>query len=149
MKMQIEVLPNYRVAYIRRVGAYGAANYQTMEQLKKWAAEKDLLTGTSIILGISHDDPTATPPEQCRYDAAIVVADNPEKDTSVDAGVTRGGKYACFLVEHTTAAIQQAWSTIAEELLQHGLEPDNRPIAERYREELVSRHYCEICIPIK
>jgi DNA gyrase inhibitor len=149
MQMQIEVLPRYRVAYIRRLGAYGNANYQTMEQLKRWAAEKELVTGSSIILGISHDDPTVTPSDICRYDAAIVVAGKLEIDTAVDTGETAGGKYACFKVEHTAEAIQQAWSTIAEELLKHGLEADNRPIVERYREDLVSKHYCEICIPIK
>jgi DNA gyrase inhibitor len=149
MQMQIEILPNYRVAYIRRVGAYGAANYQTMEQLKQWAAEKDLLTETSIILGISHDDPTSTLAEKCRYDAAIVIADNLETDTSVAIGETAGGKYACFIVEHTAAAIVEAWSTAAEELIRHGLEADNRPIVERYKEELLSSHYCELCIPIK
>ncbi|QXE01076.1 GyrI-like domain-containing protein [Terribacillus sp. DMT04] len=149
MHMQIEVLPSYKVAYIRRVGAYGDANYQTMEELKQWAAAKDLFTGTSIILGISHDDPTSTPPEKCRYDAAIVFADNLENDTIVEAGRTAGGKYACFIVAHTAPAIQQAWSTIAEELLKHKLEADNRPLVERYREELVNRHYCELCIPIK
>ncbi|TWL18340.1 hypothetical protein CHCC16874_0534 [Bacillus licheniformis] len=43
MKFKIETLPNYRIAYMRRVGPYGPANIEVMERLKKWAKKKDLL----------------------------------------------------------------------------------------------------------
>ena len=34
MKFKVETLPNYRIAYMRRVGPYGPANIEVMEQLK-------------------------------------------------------------------------------------------------------------------
>lgn len=43
MKFKVDTLPNYRIAYIRRVGQYGPANIEVMEKLKKWAKEKNLL----------------------------------------------------------------------------------------------------------
>ncbi|HBI02613.1 MAG TPA: DNA gyrase inhibitor, partial [Paenibacillaceae bacterium] len=61
MNIQIETLPNYRIAYVRQVGPYGPANIQAMETLKKWARENDLIE-SSIILGIPQDHPETTPP---------------------------------------------------------------------------------------
>lgn len=43
MKFKIETLPNYRIAYMRRVGPYGPANIEVMERLKKWAKKKIFL----------------------------------------------------------------------------------------------------------
>lgn len=34
MKYKIETFPNYRIAYMRRVGQYGPANMEVMEKLK-------------------------------------------------------------------------------------------------------------------
>lgn len=147
--MKIETLPKHRIAYVRQVGPYGLTNVQVMGKLKDWAAAKNLISQTSIILGISHDNPETTLPENCRYDAAIVISDDYQIDEFVSESQLFGGKYAIYKVKHTAEDIQQAWSQIFPELSNHGYQIDDRPIFERYIGEMISNHYCELCVPIK
>lgn len=149
MQMTVETLPNYRLACIRQVGPYGPANVQAMQQLKRWAESNHLLTPTSIILGISHDNPENTVPENCRYDAAIVISPDYQIDNSVCESVLPGGKYAVFQVKHTAEDIQKAWGIIFTELANGSHQIDERSMVERYIVEMVANHYCEICVPIK
>ncbi|MFS0784270.1 AraC family transcriptional regulator [Bacillus sp. 1P06AnD] len=148
MEIRIESLPVYRIAYIRQIGPYGPANIQTMEQMKKWGAANNLLTRTTIIIGISHDNPETTLPEHCRYDAGIVVSDGYQLDHIVAETKLPGGKYAILMVKHTADDIQKAWGSLFAELADRGYRIDERPIFERYTEEMVSKHECEICVPI-
>lgn len=151
MNMNIEVIPSCPIAYIRQIGAYGERNVKTMEQLKHWAKANNLTNSKSVILGIAHDDPQTTPPENCRYDACIVLADQrfPTGD-KVQHGEIVGGKYAVFTVKHTAEALEQAWGEIFPVLSEYGYLPDTtRPILERYAAEQVEQHLCEICVPIR
>lgn len=149
MNIKIETLPKYRIAYVRQVGPYGPANVQPIQTLKKWATTKNLLSNASIILGISHDNPETTLPENCRYDAGIVISDDYQMDDLVNESKLCGGKYAIYKVKHTAEDIQKAWSEIFYELSNCGYQLDERPIFERYIGEMTSNHYCEICVPIK
>ncbi|PAE09580.1 DNA gyrase inhibitor [Terribacillus saccharophilus] len=148
MKVKIETIPTYPIAYFRRVGPYGAANYQTMQELKEWAAANKLLDDTSIIFGISQDNVETTDPQECRYDAALVVPADFQNDV-VLIGELTGGKYISFTVPHTVEAMQQAWGDIFLEISKLGYELDSRPTFERFTASMLKEHYCEICIPIK
>ena len=64
MTYQVEKMPASRVAYIRRVGAYGVENYALMVKLKEWGKANGLFTKSAIILGIAQDNPEATLPEK-------------------------------------------------------------------------------------
>ncbi len=150
MNMNIEIIPSCSIAFIRQIGAYGVKNNQTMEQLKHWAKANNRMSSKAVIYGIAHDDPQTTPPENCRYDACILVSDEhfPAGD-HVQHGEITGGKYAVFKVKHTAEAIEKAWVEIFPALSENGYCSDNtRPILERYSAEQVERHLCEICIPI-
>ncbi|WP_459500403.1 AraC family transcriptional regulator [Bacillus sp. C1] len=149
MNIKVEQLPKYRVAYVRQVGPYGPNNVLTMKKLKNWAKENDLFVETSIILGISHDNPETTNPENCRYDAGIVISTDYQIDEVVSEGELSGGKYAIYMVKHVAEDIQKAWTDIFSELLNCGYQIDSRPMFERYVKEKVDRDYCEICVPIK
>ncbi|PEB54078.1 DNA gyrase inhibitor [Bacillus pseudomycoides] len=148
MNMKVETLPQYRVAYVRQVGPYGPANMQAMEKLKKWAEEKDLIK-SAIILGIPQDNPKTTLPENCRYDACIVISEDYQIDDSICEGELSGGKYVIFKVKHTAEATQKAWAEIFPALHNSGYQIDNKPILERYTSEMINNHYCEICVPVK
>ncbi|MGG2093362.1 GyrI-like domain-containing protein [Bacillus sp. S13(2024)] len=148
MNMKIETLPKYRIAYVRQVGPYGPANIQAMEKLKKWAEEKNLVK-SSIILGIPQDNPETTPPENCRYDACIVISKDYQIDDSICESELSGGKYVICKVKHTAKDIQKAWAEIFPALHSGGYQIDNKPILERYTAEMINNHYCEICVPVK
>ncbi|WP_010276125.1 AraC family transcriptional regulator [Paenibacillus senegalensis] len=151
MKSEVETIPNYRIAYVRQTGPYGPANTQAMEKLKRWARDKKLLAQSSVILGIPQDNPETTPPEQCRYDACVVIPKDYliATDDSINEGELSGGTYAVFQINHTAEDIQNAWPGIFSELQKKRYQIDDRPILERYSEEMINSHLCEICVPVK
>ncbi|MEK4512021.1 AraC family transcriptional regulator [Paenibacillus sp. FSL K6-2524] len=148
MNINIETLPNYRIAYVRQVGPYGPANIQAMEKLKKWAKEKNLLTESTILLGIPQDNPETTLPENCRYDACIVISNDFQIDDSICESELSGGKYVIYELKHTAEEIQKAWTEIFPYLQTSGYQIDNKAIFERYIGDMIFNDYCEICIPI-
>lgn len=150
MDISIEMIPSYKIAYIRRTGPYGSENVQIMEQLKSWAREKNLFNENSIILGIAQDNPQFTEPKDCRYDTCLVVSDEFKVDDKyINFGKTISGKYCVFKISHTVDAMQKAWMKIFSELSKRNYEfDDRRPILERYAMHMINKHYCEICVPI-
>ena len=150
MTYQIEEMSKNRIAYMRRVGPYGESNYTLMKKFKEWAKANGLFTESAIILGISQDNPATTTPESCRYDVGVVVSEQfTTKDTDVNVAKLSGGRYAVFTIDHTTEAIQKAWSQIFVQLSAQGQQPDvSRPILERYIPAMIDKHLCEICVPV-
>lgn len=166
MEMRTETIPPFKFAYIRHIGPYGSGNVQTMQKLKTWAITNGLLHGNSIILGIAHDNPETTSPENCRYDTCLVISDNDctgneaagneaagneaTGNEDVGWGYIAGGRYSVFKISHTAEAVQQAWIEIFPETARHGYQFDEtRTVLERYAVEMVNSHYCEICVPVK
>ncbi|MEW9500314.1 AraC family transcriptional regulator [Jeotgalibacillus marinus] len=148
MNIKVETLPKYRIAYVRQVGPYGPANIQAMEKLKKWAEEKNLIK-SAIILGIPQDNPETTLPKNCRYDACIVISKDFQIDASICECELSGGKYFIYKVKHTAEDIQKAWAEIFPDLQNSGYQIDNKPILERYTNDMINNNYCEICVPVK
>lgn len=150
MDINIEMIPSYKIAYIRRTGPYGSENMQIMEQLKGWAREKNLFNESSIILGIAQDNPKFTEPKDCRYDTCFVVSDEFSANNKyINFGKIIGGKYCIFKIRHTVYAMQKAWMEIFSELSKRNYEfDDRRPIIERYAIQMINKHFCEICVPI-
>jgi len=149
MDIQVETMPAYRIAYVRQVGAYGPGNIRAMEMLKEWAKGNNLLTESAILFGIPQDHPETTPPENCRYDACIVISEDFLMDDSVSESELPGGTYATCKIGHTAEDIQRAWDTIIPFLQTSGYQMDNKPILERYIGEMVIQDFCELCVPIK
>lgn len=150
MKFKIENVPASKVAYIRKVGPYGEDNFKTMMKLKKWAKENKLMRD-SIIFARIHDNPMMTPPENCRYDACIVIEEDFKIErSSLKTDFIHGGKYAVLEIKHTEADVQKAWDYAFNAIAGKRINYDqSKPILERYKYELVKKNKCEICVPIK
>ncbi|MBZ5753577.1 AraC family transcriptional regulator [Metabacillus rhizolycopersici] len=148
MKFKVETLPNYRIAYVRRVGPYGPANIEVMEKLKKWAKEKNLLK-SAILLTIPQDNPETTLPENCRFDACIVISKDYQLDDSICESELSSGKHLIFEVKHTAEDIQKAYTDIFPTIQINGYQFDKKPILERYTGDMINNSYCEICVPVK
>lgn len=154
MDVRIENIPEYRIAYMRQIGPYGPNNIQLMQKLKKWAISRDLLNDSATILGIAHDNPEVTPPNNCRYDCGIVLSETYDLEQGINETTLPGGKYAIFSLEHTAEALLKAWNEIFSTWL-----PDSkyqisaRPVFERYTGSTVDvkiePDFCELCIPIE
>ena len=150
MDIKTEIIPAYKIAFIRKTGPYGPQNVQAMEQLKSWANENNLINENTIILGIAQDNPEITEPKACRYDTCLVVSEEFEADdNNINLGKIIGGRYCVFTTNHTAAAMEKAWREIFSELVKANYEFDTgRPILERYALKMINKHYCEICVPI-
>ncbi|WZX99992.1 GyrI-like domain-containing protein [Bacillus sp. FSL W7-1360] len=149
MDRNIEVLPLYHIAYIRQIGPYGPSNMKAIAQIKEWAQEKNLLTGSAIILGIARDNAKVTPPQKCRYDACIVLEHDHQIDHSLLYDELPGGQYMVFTLEHTATAVQEAWCNTFQVIEDNGYGIDDKPILERYTGEMIRQNKCEICVPVK
>lgn len=152
--MKIEQFREKTVAFIRRVGPYGAKNKEIMEQLKAWAQTNKLVDKDNMILAFIHDNPQTTLPQNCRYDVCVVLPPNwkQNKENEVTFKTTKEavGNYAVFTVTHTPLAMQQAWGEIFRELEENSyLLDEKKPIVERYQQEFVENHLCEICVPVQ
>lgn len=148
MKYRVETIPSYRIAYMRRVGPYGSANIEVMEKLKRWAEERNLLK-TATLFAIPQDNPETTLPENCRFDACIVIPKDYLVDDSIYEGELSSGEYLIYQVKHTAKDIQKAYEDIFPSLQSMGYKMDNKPILERYTDDMNNNLYCEICVPVK
>jgi AraC family transcriptional regulator len=140
MKVRIETLPTYRVAFMRNVGAYGGAGGvpQLWPRMAHWAASRGLWTDETICLGIARDDPSVTEPAQCRYDVAIVVPDDfalpPATDAEVGITDIPGGTFAVVDFVGTPDEAGQAWGRLFSAWLPgSGFQLDDRPCFDRGR----------------
>ncbi len=150
MKMKVENIPACTIAFLRRTGAYGEENHNTMNSLKAYAEENGLLDEGSIVLGIVMDDPEITEAEKCRYDACICVNNGyTPTDNKISVRTLPGGKYAVFEVGHTAKAVTEAWQNVYRVIAENGFVPDEKPAVERYTLKMDDEGKCEICIPIK
>lgn len=148
MRFKVETLPNYRIAYMRRVGPYGPANIEVMEKVKSWANGKKLLD-SAMLLAIPQDNPVTTPPQNCRFDACLVISKDYQIDNSICESELSGGKYLIYEVNHTVEDIQKAYADIFPSLQNNGYQVDNKPIFERYTGNMMNNPNCEICVPVK
>ena len=146
--MDIEIIENCRLAYIRRIGKYGIENKNTMEKLKEWAKTRNIFDKNAVIYSIAQDNPETTLPENCRYDACIIIPNNFVIDENVNECEFIGGKYAVFKIIHISEEIQKAYMEIFPKIIKEGIKIADKPIIERYSISMVENNYCEICVPI-
>ena len=147
IQMREERLNPVRVIYTRRIGAYGKENAVLMQRWKEWLREHGLFGSDSVILAIAMDDPSITEASQCRYDVCMVAGESVKvSGNEVYSRELSGGNY----VEHTSQAVERAWSESFGYLGQMGYTLDlTRPVMERYAKRLVDWHLCELCVPVK
>ena len=153
--MKVELIDRQptTVAYLRHVGPYGAPIMTFWQKtVYPWMATSGLLQQPRY--GISHDDPTITAPQQCRYDAACEVP--PALTTLGNALKTTipGGKYAALSFKGTVAGIEEAWTAMLRDWLpSSGLQLDSRTMFEYYPQgssydPATGVFDCKLCVPV-
>ncbi len=151
MNVTLAELPACKVAYLRSIGPYGPAIGRFWDQFNQ-AREAHGLQG--IRYGIGHDDPSVTPPDKCRYDACIEIADNAAVKPPFSTAQLPGGRYALMEFAGGSATIGKAWMQFFKDWLPgSGMQIDARPMFEMYREsdryDLQTRQFsCALCIPV-
>jgi AraC family transcriptional regulator len=142
------------IAYLRHLGPYG----QSVERFWRetyipWAIMNRMGAGHPRY-GISHDDPSITAPEQCRYDACAEVAPDFVAVGGAHKATLPGGKYAVLQFRGTVDQVGKAWAALLREWLpSSGMQLDSRPSFEYYPtgatyDPASGQFDCEICVPV-
>ena len=153
MNVEIKEMPQFHVAYVRKVGPYGKETAeQAFGELMQWAGPRGFL-GTSPMLGVYWDNPEVTPSEKCRVDACVSVPDGTDPEGQVGMQTISGGPYGVCHFEIQADNFTQAWEDAFAWLVDSGHQCDNRPCYERYHssasEHPEGKWIFDICIPLK
>lgn len=154
MKVEVKELPPARIATLRYTGPYGAPIGEFWAQrVVPWARSMRLKAGWRY--GIGYDDPSITPPSECRYDAGIDVPDDFVASGEARIQQLPGGLYAVARFHGSAIEIERAWPWMLREWLpDSGYQMDDRPCFERQGPDDVGGgpglpFDCDICIPVK
>ena len=153
MNAEVREMPEYHVAYVRKMGPYGK---QTCEQafgeLMQWAGPRGHF-GSGVVLGLYWDNPDVTPPEKCRIDACISVPHETATEGPIGIQTIQGGPYAVCHFEMKGDSFKQAWEDAFAWLVNSGCECDEKPCYELYHNNAADhpegKWIFDICIPLK
>lgn len=153
MKAEIKNMPEFHVAYVRKLGPYGPETCgAAFGELTAWAGPRGHYQ-SGVVLGLYWDDPSKTAPDQCRTDACISVPVGTETEGSVQLQVVPGGTYAVCRFESTAEGFQQAWKEAYAWLFAEGHQCAEGPSYEFYhnngQEHPEHIWIFDICIPVK
>lgn len=154
MKVKIVDRKPASIAYLRHLGPYGETIERFWQETYVPWAVMNRLGADHARYGISHDDPSITAPEHCRYDACAEV----EPDFVAGGGALKttipGGKYAVLEFRGTVEQLIDAWATLLRDWLpSSGFQLDSRPCFEYYPKSSTcdcetGEFECEICISV-
>lgn len=150
---EIREMPEYNVAYIRKIGPYVKEICQpAFRELIQLAGLRNY-EGSKKILAIYWDNPDVTPPEKCRFDACIIVPDSTVSEGKLYIQNISGGPYAVCHFELKPDYIQQAWEDAYAWLCDSGYMCNDKPCYELYHnnaaEHPEGKWIFDICIPLK
>jgi AraC family transcriptional regulator len=141
------------VAYLRHLGPYGEPlSLFWQGTYYPWAVANNLLDKPRY--GISHDDPSITAPEQCRYDAGVEVPADFVPNGGAFKTTLPGGRYAALRFYGTSDKVGEAWTALLRDWLpSSGLQLDARPCFEYYPcdgryDSKTGAFECDVCIPV-
>ncbi len=141
------------IACMRHVGPYGEEVGEFWQQaVMPWLNAKGLLQQARY--GIGRDDPSTTPPAECRYDAGIEVPAGYAPDPGVTVSTLPGGSYLVQQFRGTPESIGAAWVQLFGQWLPaSGRAMGDGPCFEHYPsgafEDLQTGEFeCELCVPL-
>lgn len=153
VNVTVKTLEPMHVACVRHTGPYNECDpaWRTLFD----QANRQGWTGPATRwLGICHDDPDTTPPENIRYDACISVGPEAVPTDEVELKELAGGQYATFIHRGPFEKIAESYREFYEKWLPHsGRQQAAAPHIEFYlnnpdttpAEELET----EVCVPLK
>ena len=118
-------------------GYQQASLFETWDKLNSWAEVNGVTAGQQERFALCHDNPLITPPEKCRYEAAIVVESTVVIKEPFVRGMLPAGPYAIMPYQGPAAETAKAYMRFyAEWLPDSGFEPDHFPPIEHYLNDM-------------
>ncbi len=153
MNAEVREMPEYNVAYVRKVGPYAKETCEpAFGELMQWAGPRNYMEPGKI-LAIYWDNPDVTPPEKCRFDACVIVPGGTDPEGQIYIQTISGGPYAVCHFEIKPDSFQQAWEEAFAWLCDSGYECNDKPCYELYHnnaaEHPEDKCIFDICIPLK
>ncbi len=153
MKIEITERAAVKVACLRYTGPMGdMVGRFWRTTVAPWLADNGLLDCPRY--GVTIDDPGATPPGQCRYDACVELPQGLSVTGAAETTIA-GGRYAVTRFKGTSAEIGAAWQAFVGQALG---DPSNRIDGRRHPFEHYPRgavmdartgaFSCELCLPL-
>jgi len=142
-----------KVAYLRHIGPYGEPLSRFWQEVAyPWIVSNNLLGQPRF--GVSHDDPSITAPDKCRYDAAVEITGPLAAPGRATMTNIPGGRYGITQFRGTASQIGDVWIQILREWLpSSGLQLDGRPFIEYYTSDstfdpTTGVFTCELAVPV-
>ncbi len=134
IKPVIKNIDAKKVIYIQVIDAYGSEKTsQAWEKICSFMKEKKLFSFGMECIGISHDDPSITEPEKCRYDSCLTVKQDLKPDGEVGVKQIEGGRYAIFRYVGPYQRLSEVYNYIYRSWLPtSGYELRDLPCFEKY-----------------
>jgi AraC family transcriptional regulator len=134
-EMDVEVVkrPALHLASVRHVGSYMYIR-EAFKRLNDLVTESGLSNADTLLIGIYYDDPSSTPVEKLRSDAAITVAPNTKLPSGLAPLVIPAGRYAHAIHHGPYDGLGAAWNHLRNEWLSaSGEKPGDGMSYEVYR----------------
>jgi AraC family transcriptional regulator len=133
MDVTINDMPELRVASLRHIGPYNQIS-QTFAKLGEIAGRAGLFREGSAMIGLYHDDPETTPPEELRSDAGITVTADMNVPGELQLQTLPAGRYARAIHRGGYEHLGDTWAQLLGEWLPaHGHRLAATPSYELYR----------------
>lgn len=116
MEVNIRKVEAMTLACVRHVGPYEECK-PAWDKICAWAGPKGLLGPDTACIGICHDDPETTPPDQIRYDACITCAETEIPEGEVNPFTIPEGEYAVCRHVGPYEKLKESWGWLAGEWL--------------------------------
>jgi AraC family transcriptional regulator len=143
------------LAFRRHVGPYESVPESIFEELEQWAVGGSgrQLPGPPVWIGIGHDAPMTTPPEQLRFDAALVVPGPFAPEGRIGYQLLAGGHFAVTTHAGSYDTLPTAYAAIFPRVMAlDGYQFAGLPVVEIYHTARVNVRYhlnhTDICLPV-
>lgn len=158
--IQIQTIPSFRVAYLRRRGPYNVYGFEQdgigagFGTLFRLAEQQGFLHDDSCFIGVALNSSRLTFADACLYDICITLHDDIPENDLVSLQTIPGGTFAVLRVACPAPAIAEYWNWLLSEWLPaSGAIRELAPPLERYpvRRDIAdpSLVETEICLRIK
>ncbi|BDY06959.1 GyrI-like domain-containing protein [Ferrimonas sp. YFM] len=131
------------LAAIRVTGPYGDNYEEPCGRLFQWAGMQGLTEAPCLF--IYHDNPEITPAEHCRTDICLMVPEGLTLPQWLERKPFPGGRYATLRREITDKAqYPRAWEELIGQVVQAGIQVDERPCFEWYHSVDPTTHKADV-----
>jgi AraC family transcriptional regulator len=153
--VEVTMLPEMTLAYIRHIGPYkgdGKLFEKLWGRICTWAGPKGLLQLSDIkFLVIYHDDPNVTAEDKLRMSVCITVPPATKVNDEIGKMKIEAGNYVVARFELKENEFSEAWEWVYGQWFPaSGYQPDDKPCFEIYPEEPKDGKFVvDICVPVK